>query len=167
MLERHQEFKEQVSAALADLAKLAGDLGMQSLRNDIEGVRLPKLAEERFNLVVLGEFNHGKTTFVNALLGKTVLPIGVTPTTAAIHHLKWSDAQQAAAVDMGGERKELSLEELKHDKPAEYQRMVESGEIDNYMVDPMPRRVERGFRIFGFVMLAIGLTLIADRKSVV
>jgi hypothetical protein len=55
----------------------------------------------------------------------------------------------------------VSLEELKHDKPAEYERMKESGELDNYMVAPMPRGAERGFRIFGFVMLGIGLTLIA------
>lgn len=30
-----------------------------------------RLADERFNLVVIGEFSRGKSTFVNALLGKT------------------------------------------------------------------------------------------------
>ena len=33
--------------------------------------------------MVLGEFNHGKSTFINALLGAPVLPTGITPTTAA------------------------------------------------------------------------------------
>jgi len=55
----------------------------------------------------------------------------------------------------------VSLEELKHDKPGEYERMVASGELESHMVDPMPRAAEKGFRIFGFVMLGIGLTLIA------
>ena len=32
------------------------------------------LADERFNLVVIGEFSRGKSTFVNALLGKNILP---------------------------------------------------------------------------------------------
>lgn len=32
-----------------------------------------KLAEERFNVVVVGEVKRGKTTFVNALLGAEVL----------------------------------------------------------------------------------------------
>ena len=32
-------------------------------------MRLPKLDDERFSVVVLGEFNHGKSTFINALLG--------------------------------------------------------------------------------------------------
>jgi small GTP-binding protein len=98
MLERHREHKEQVTTALRALADLAGDLGMRSLRVDIEGVRLPKLAEERFNLVVLGEFNHGKTTFVNALLGKALLPAGITPTTATINHIVWGETPRARAV---------------------------------------------------------------------
>jgi type IV secretory pathway ATPase VirB11/archaellum biosynthesis ATPase len=33
-----------------------------------------KLVENRFNVVVLGEFERGKTTFVNALLGVEMLP---------------------------------------------------------------------------------------------
>ena len=37
--------------------------------------------------MVLGEFNHGKSTVVNALLGDDVLPVGITPTTAVITHL--------------------------------------------------------------------------------
>ena len=41
----------------------------------------------RFNIVVLGEFNHGKSTFINALLGGPVLPTGITPTTAVLSHI--------------------------------------------------------------------------------
>ncbi len=96
--ERHRQHKEEVSRALRDLAAIAGDLGMRSLRVDIEAVRLPKLADERFNLVVLGEFNHGKTTFVNALLGKPLLPAGITPTTATINHIVWGEAPRARAI---------------------------------------------------------------------
>ena len=55
----------------------------------------------------------------------------------------------------------LSLEELKHDKPGEFEYMQATGELESRMVDPMPTGVERGFRIFGFIMLTIGLTLIA------
>ncbi|WP_045233611.1 dynamin family protein, partial [Deinococcus pimensis] len=43
--------------------------------------------DESFLLVVVGEFNAGKSSFVNALLGQTVLPEGVTPTTDRIYVL--------------------------------------------------------------------------------
>ncbi|UQN07465.1 dynamin family protein [Deinococcus sp. QL22] len=43
--------------------------------------------DEVFLLVVVGEFNAGKSSFVNALLGASVLPEGVTPTTDRIYVL--------------------------------------------------------------------------------
>jgi small GTP-binding protein len=45
--------------------------------------------EELFLLVVVGEFNSGKSSLINALLGADVLPEGVTPTTASINLLRY------------------------------------------------------------------------------
>ena len=50
-----------------------------------------KLDLNEINLTVLGEFNRGKSTFVNSLIGEDVLPVGVTPTTASINILKYSE----------------------------------------------------------------------------
>jgi small GTP-binding protein len=44
--------------------------------------------DEFFMLVVVGEFNSGKSAFINALVGRQVLKEGVTPTTAQIQVLK-------------------------------------------------------------------------------
>ena len=55
----------------------------------------------------------------------------------------------------------ISLEELKYDKPREYERMVESGRLEEYLVDPFPEGAEKASRVFGFVALGIGLALIA------
>ena len=52
--------------------------------------------DELFLLVVVGEFNSGKSAFINALLGERFLPEGVTPTTAQIyilHHGETADQQ--------------------------------------------------------------------------
>jgi small GTP-binding protein len=54
-----------------------------------------------FLLVVVGEFNAGKSAFVNALVGATVLEEGVTPTTAQIHVLKHGPPGAAAMTDDG------------------------------------------------------------------
>ena len=45
--------------------------------------------DQLFLLVVAGEFNSGKSSFINALLGERVLPEGVTPTTDRINLLRW------------------------------------------------------------------------------
>ncbi|MDH3255345.1 MAG: dynamin family protein, partial [Acidobacteriota bacterium] len=46
-----------------------------------------------FLLVVVGEFNSGKSTFINALLGRRLLEEGVTPTTHRIHRLAYADTE--------------------------------------------------------------------------
>ena len=92
------ETKEELVAALSTLADLAQKAGTLTLRERILTDRLPRLKEERAVLVVLGEFNHGKTTFVNALLGGHVLPTGITPTTASIHEVRHGDRASATVV---------------------------------------------------------------------
>src|SRR5688572_22695990 len=48
--------------------------------------------DEFFLLVVVGEFNAGKSAFINALAGATLLQEGVTPTTAHLHVLEYGTA---------------------------------------------------------------------------
>lgn len=45
--------------------------------------------DELFLLVVVGEFNAGKSALINALLGQPLLEEGVTPTTTRIHQVKY------------------------------------------------------------------------------
>ena len=60
-----------------------------------EDVEIPRRAlsdlEELFLLVIVGEFNSGKSAFVNALLGADVSREGVTPTTDKITLLRHAD----------------------------------------------------------------------------
>ncbi|HVL25414.1 MAG TPA: dynamin family protein [Thermomicrobiales bacterium] len=46
---------------------------------------------ELFLLVIVGEFNAGKSAFINALIGDDVMPEGVTPTTSVINLLRFGD----------------------------------------------------------------------------
>lgn len=57
--------------------------------------------DELFLLVVVGEFNAGKTAFLNALLGDRLLQEGVTPTTSHIHLLRHGEVfrQEMAGED--------------------------------------------------------------------
>lgn len=90
--------KQDLVAELEALAALAERAGAPSLRERILNDRLPRLREERLVLVVLGEFNHGKSTFVNALLGGPILPSGITPTTALIHEVRYGERPRAEVV---------------------------------------------------------------------
>ena len=113
MLEGFRERKLDVTVALQELSDIAGGLGAKSLKERLDRDLVKKMEEDRFHLVVVGEFNHGKSSFVNALLGETVLPVGVTPTTAAIHHLKYADAPEATVVYSSGKRETIPFGETK------------------------------------------------------
>jgi len=49
--------------------------------------------DDLFLLVVVGEFNAGKSALINALLGQAVLQEGVTPTTTQINILRYGEEQ--------------------------------------------------------------------------
>jgi small GTP-binding protein len=55
--------------------------------------------DELFLLVVVGEFNAGKSALVNALLGERVLPEGATPTTSRVTLVKWGEHAGEQVVD--------------------------------------------------------------------
>ncbi|MCL2725075.1 MAG: dynamin family protein [Polyangiaceae bacterium] len=114
MLEGFRERKLDVTLALEELSDIARGLGARSLKDRLDRELVKKLEEDRFHLVVVGEFNHGKSTFVNALLGERVLPVGVTPTTAAIHQLKFADAPEATIVYQSGHRAPIAFDETRN-----------------------------------------------------
>jgi GTP-binding protein EngB required for normal cell division len=79
----------------ADWAKLLARLdGHARALGDLESVSaIADLAADRarpLRLAIVGEFNAGKSTFINALIGADVTPTGVLPTTATLHHLRWA-----------------------------------------------------------------------------
>ncbi|MBA3392706.1 MAG: dynamin family protein [Deltaproteobacteria bacterium] len=113
LLEHHKQAKREIVARFKHLAEVAEGVGMITFARDIRTTRIPKLESERFHLVVLGEFNHGKSTFVNALLGADILPTGITPTTASINHVVYAASPTARVVLNGGESKPLDASQLK------------------------------------------------------
>ncbi len=57
-----------------------------------------KQLDELFLLVVVGEFNSGKSAFINALLGDSYLEEGVTPTTTRINILHYGETKERIVV---------------------------------------------------------------------
>lgn len=96
-----------------ELAEMAAQSGLHSLEREVLTERLPALESGSITLVVLGEFNHGKSTVINALLGDEILPMGITPTTAQITHLIHGDERSARMkLPRGGDFKDLDIENL-------------------------------------------------------
>jgi len=57
--------------------------------------------DDLFLLVIVGEFNAGKSAFINALLGQKLLREGVTPTTSQINILRYGEKGAPSLVEEG------------------------------------------------------------------
>jgi GTP-binding protein EngB required for normal cell division len=77
------------SALAGALAALAA-LGTDQDRERIAALR-ERLDAARLRVLVAGEAKRGKSTLVNALLGRSVLPMGVTPLTAVATTVRYGD----------------------------------------------------------------------------
>ena len=54
----------------------------------------------------------------------------------------------------------FSIEEFKHQHAVQYQRLVDSGELEKYLVDPPSAAKLTAAKILGFTLIVIGLTLL-------
>jgi small GTP-binding protein len=86
---REQELRVREQELLQRLATALERFGTDVAADDLR--RFNEAREQLaglFLLVIAGEFNSGKSSFINALLGERVLPEGVTPTTDRINVLR-------------------------------------------------------------------------------
>lgn len=88
--DREAELRAREQELLSRLARSLEHFGPDVSPDDLK--RFQEAREQLtgfFLLVVAGEFNSGKSSFINALLGERVLPEGVTPTTDRINVLRY------------------------------------------------------------------------------
>lgn len=75
-----------IAAALAEM----GEATAEDRRRLLDVIT--DLRDLFFLVVVIGEFNAGKSSFINALLGDDLLPVGITPTTEVIELMRYAEA---------------------------------------------------------------------------
>jgi small GTP-binding protein len=105
---------EQAKFAMAEIIRSAQavDTKDESLRSECREL-LTRLAEDRFNLLVVGRFSRGKSTLMNAILGGDFLPTGIVPLTSVITTVRYGTRKQVALnFNDSGLRREVPLSQL-------------------------------------------------------
>jgi small GTP-binding protein len=96
---------EQQEALLKEERRLLDSLRLALVRFDAAPEDVETLGDsieqldELFLLVVVGEFNAGKSAFINALIGQKALKEGVTPTTTQINILRYGEQTDRQVLD--------------------------------------------------------------------
>src|ERR671933_1307602 len=87
LLAEEKGILERLLTRMTDFGATSEELTL--LRRAVRGL------DELFLLVIVGEFNSGKSAIINALLGDPVMEEGVTPTTAMINLLRFGPVHSA------------------------------------------------------------------------
>lgn len=111
MLIGYATARQQVSDALEALSRLALAREMKQAYIATSDA-LHRLSENRFNLVVFGEFKRGKSTFLNSLLGRDVLPTAVIPLTSIVTIVQYGEHERAVVRFLHGEELTIPVGEI-------------------------------------------------------
>jgi predicted GTPase len=98
------------SALVSALKELAA-LGTDRDREQLAALR-ERLDAARLRVLVAGEAKRGKSTLINALLGRDVLPSGVTPLTAVATTVRFGSEPRAEVLFLDGHEEKHPLTAL-------------------------------------------------------
>ena len=93
----------------------AGDIcrryQIASLEDFLESCRA--FAQEKtLNIAILGRFKAGKSSFLNHLLGRPLLPVGVIPVTSAVTEIQYGPRERAEIRFQDGRTEPVPLERI-------------------------------------------------------
>jgi len=90
-LTKFKQYTKAKQAVAYEVRSLAEFLRRHVGERESEACRqlMVRLAEDRFTLAVVGQFKRGKSSLMNAIIGRALLPTGVLPLTSAITVLKY------------------------------------------------------------------------------
>jgi GTP-binding protein EngB required for normal cell division len=91
---------------------VADQFHIVSLNHQIDICKTLVIKSPLIDVAILGQFKAGKSSFINSLVGKDILPVGVIPVTTVITRLQYGEREQATITYFDGNRSEIALEEL-------------------------------------------------------
>lgn len=102
---RHRQSSAEISTLIKQTIDVLDKCGFGKMSTRVSQIQ-NDLTRERFVISVVGEFNHGKSTFLNHLLDNAaMLPVADLPTTAVLTRIRYANQPKMAVFDEKGTRK--------------------------------------------------------------
>lgn len=101
----------EVNTALAQMSRLCGQLELEKSQKAIEASR-HKLTSHKFSVGIMGEFKRGKSTVINALLGREIMPADILPCSATMNRVTYDLQPHAQVIRNDGTVMEIPVDEI-------------------------------------------------------
>jgi GTPase SAR1 family protein len=90
----------------------SGELALSALINNLDE-EIEELKTGKFRFLIIGDFNRGKSTILNAFFEQELLPMGVTATTAIPTFVKYGEEEKVLVHKKDGTKERLSFKQYK------------------------------------------------------
>ncbi|MGO8714743.1 MAG: dynamin family protein [Smithella sp.] len=101
-----------IRVLLENIADTCDRFQMISLTRQLEAAQTLFSENPPIDIAVMGQFKAGKSSFLNSLLGQSVLPVGATPVTTAITRLQYGNKERAIVRHFDGSTSEVPLTDI-------------------------------------------------------
>lgn len=126
-IDTYRKTKKDIVASLERLNEIYEECGSNN-RRLVEIIN--KFKTDNFQIVVLGEFSRGKSTFINTLLNKNILPSNIIPTTAVLTKIHYGEEPKVIINYKNNTSDTIDINELKR-----YITTLETEDLANQIVD--------------------------------
>jgi GTP-binding protein EngB required for normal cell division len=97
---------------LLRLSRMAQELGAEPVAEEAREL-VARVSEGRFYVACIGQFKRGKSTLLNALVGRAVVPTGFVPVTAVPTVIRFGNELHARVRMRNGSWRDVALSDLK------------------------------------------------------
>ncbi|OPY10885.1 MAG: Isoniazid-induced protein IniA [Syntrophus sp. PtaU1.Bin005] len=101
-----------VEPLLHYLRQICTHFQIASLNRPLEAAESLLVQNRPIDVAILGQFKAGKSSFLNSILGKAVLPVGAIPVTTAITRLQYGEKERVQVRHFDGSVTEVTLSDL-------------------------------------------------------
>ena len=101
------------------------DFGLNSLQSTVRSIGSFAEQNRYIDFAVLGQFKVGKSTFLNSLTGKALLPMGSIPVTSVITRLRFGPRERTWVTFLNNSMREIKIEDIE-------QYVSETGNSENH-----------------------------------
>ncbi|MCR5805899.1 MAG: dynamin family protein [Oscillospiraceae bacterium] len=123
MEKKYDNAEYDIELVRRDLKRILRDEELCTILGDDVTTRMKKWDDviqkkltEPFSLVIIGDFKRGKSTVINALLGRSVAPVNVAPETFSINRFSYGEHPSVEAVLGNGKRVALTPDDLSRER---------------------------------------------------
>ncbi len=96
------------------LLEVVEGLSTHSMKGGLKrlGELKEKILNQEFNMVIMGQFKRGKSTFINALLGDEIVPTAIVPLTSVVTILRFGEKAQGVVHYLDQRKEEIPLSDI-------------------------------------------------------